>query len=100
MYWACGCNNSKHGVDFDDDGCIPSDTLAPYGDDTPEGYACTMPLFARWGWSVRLSAIDDKWEAVNGDIDSYTTESADGDGPCEAIARLIVLLHSRDELPR
>lgn len=41
------------------DGKIEGAYLPPYGDDTPEGWACTGPLIGRFELSVTRNSLDD-----------------------------------------
>lgn len=76
--------------------------VPPYGDDTPEGWACTGPLLARFGLTVfgprlEVEEPDPRWYAA---VPDSATLGEHGATACEAIARLIVRLHAEGRLPR
>lgn len=65
------------------DGC--HDSVPPYGEDTPEGWACTGPLLERY--ELALDKCDDErpWLAV----DQTEKRYAFGPTPCAAIAEWV-----------
>lgn len=80
------------------------DELPPYGEDTPEGWACTGPLLARFGITLELlhpgnmATTDGKpWQASR----PYRSEQgySYGSEPCEATARCVAALAAVGKLP-
>lgn len=78
--------------------------IPPYGEDTPEGWACTGPLMLRFGIGTdpgTTEADRDHWWARGWHLDpEWRVPAGEAATPCEAIARCVVALAAAGKLPK
>jgi hypothetical protein len=91
-----------------------NDPIPPYGEDAPEGWACTGPLQVRYKidvwrqhWTDREGGLwiagraEDRHIYIRDqeeDVRYRDAREAQADSPCEAVAWLIVELHEAGRL--
>lgn len=95
--WSCRCVANKHGDD--------SGHLLPYGEDSPEGWACTGPLIGRFDLRVERSRIDlrgkGKWFASKNErADGLWIIGPDAPHACAAVAEWVVQHGQSASTPR
>jgi hypothetical protein len=77
--------------------------IPPYGEESPEGWACTGPLLARFQVSLVMASWLPQGGWYCGPVyqgDSPPLAKGLAEKPCEAIARFVVALGKAGKLPR
>ena len=74
--------------------CRPEMAPPPYGEDSPEGWACTGPLMQKYG--IGVEPIQGWTSYVRGIWESETVAST----ACEAIACCVTALAAAGKLPK
>jgi hypothetical protein len=98
-HWRCRCSEGSHGH-----GGVWGGNVLSYGEESPEGWACTGPLMGRF--RIDLSYWEYRWVAMwfypnssmASEIDVTELDvTAFGATACEAIARCVVALQASQQ---
>lgn len=96
--WGCGCPHNEHyGRECGPDGEELTWEIAPYGEDSPYGWACTGPLITRYG--IGIAQQDGRWWAGKEWMGAAGyKDSAPGPTVLIAVCNLILALHKAGKL--